>query len=186
MFVYFFFRELLLLHEKDVILGLSPFTFDPSIVDLFLFLSSRCRLILVATAIKQTPIKLAKIINEQGITVMQSTPSLFLQFGSQIAQEFICCPSSKLRAVLLGGEPFPSKKMLNNYIAPGNSTKFYNVYGITEVSCWATIATVDFKVDLAEQLQDVDLGRPLKNTDLRVVNAEGIVVVEGEGKIKSG
>jgi len=60
--------------ENDVILGLSPFTFDPSIVDLFLALSSRSRLILVATAIKQTPLKLAQIILQEGITLLQSTP----------------------------------------------------------------------------------------------------------------
>lgn len=67
-------RELLNVCETDVILGLSPFTFDPSIVDLFLALSSRSRLILVATAIKQTPLKLAQIIHQEGITLLQSTP----------------------------------------------------------------------------------------------------------------
>ncbi len=105
---------------------------------------------------------------------------------------------------MLGGENFPSLKVifkyrgkflviithnfflalkaLREYLAPGHSTtKFYNVYGVTEVSCWATIAFVDLQEDESTG-QEIDLGRPLRNTILRVVNDLGDEVTEGEGK----
>ena len=55
------------------------------------------------------------------------------------------------------------------------------MYGVTEVSCWATIASVDLQAeDLNEQ--EINLGRPLRNTLLRVVNDLGDEIAEGEGK----
>jgi len=55
------------------------------------------------------------------------------------------------------------------------------VYGVTEVSCWATIAYVDLQADDLNK-QEINLGRPLRNTILRVVNDSGDEIAEGEGK----
>lgn len=51
--------------------------------------------------------------------------------------------------------------------------------GVTEVSCWATLKRVDFS-----QLDTpVDLGRPLSETVLRVVDEQGIEITRGEGAL---
>lgn len=46
--------------------------------------------------------------------------------------------NSSLRVLALGGEAFPSLHVLKGWREKGNKTQIFNLYGITEVSCWAT------------------------------------------------
>jgi len=115
---------------------------------------------------KAMPSKLAEIIRKEGVTFLQATPSFFLQFGPQLSKTYLLYPSSPLRIIVLGGEAFPALKTLSEFSSPGNSTAFYNIYGITEVSCWATLSKIE-----SSEIQ-VDLGHALGETDLRVLNED--------------
>ena len=53
-------------------------------------------------------------------------------------KETILGKNSSLRVMSLGGERFPAFSELERLKDSGNQTKFYNLYGITEVSSWAT------------------------------------------------
>lgn len=73
--------------------------------------------------------------------------------------------NSSLRILALGGEKFPNQilqhqKKLNLQI--------FNLYGVTELSCWATVA------DLTSHPshQDVSLGLPLDDTFLNLIDSE--------------
>lgn len=116
----------------DTIFMASPFTFDPSIVDLFLAFSSGAKLVMVEPSLKSRPIQLAQILHQEKVSIMQATPSLFLRFGPETSQEYLLRPASvgSLRILVLGGEPFPCLSALSEYKAPGNATVFYNIYGI--------------------------------------------------------
>lgn len=46
--------------------------------------------------------------------------------------------NSSVRVLALGGENFPSCDWLRNHRSVSNKTCFINLYGTTEVSCWAT------------------------------------------------
>jgi acyl-CoA synthetase len=162
----FIFRKIFNIHQTDVIFTASPFTFDPSIVDLFLTFSTGARMVLVKPSIKAIPSKLAEIIRKEGVTFLQATPSFFLQFGPQLSKTHLLYPSSPLRIIVLGGEAFPALKTLSEFSSPGHSTVFYNIYGITEVSCWATLSKIE-----SNEIQ-VDLGHALGETDLRVINED--------------
>lgn len=50
-------RESFGIQQSDIIFSASPFTFDPSIVDLFLALSTGARLLIVKPSIKAMPSK---------------------------------------------------------------------------------------------------------------------------------
>ena len=47
-------------------------------------------------------------------------------------------PYTKLRLLVIGGERCPSSSMLRSWKADGNKTRLINIYGVTEVSCWAS------------------------------------------------
>ena len=165
---------------SDVLFASSPFTFDPSIVDIFLAVSSGAKLLLVKPALKASPLRLAQIIHKSKVSVMQATPSLFLQFNAEISRRYLCGPSSQLRVIILGGEPFPPVSIIRKYRDPLNKTQFYNIYGLTEVSCWATISLIDVAKDV------VDLGRPMMDTRIRVVNDHNQEISNGEGYLAIG
>jgi len=50
----------------------------------------------------------------------------------------LLCPNSVLRVLVIGGECCPSASTLQSWKANGNKTQLINIYGVTEVSCWAS------------------------------------------------
>ena len=71
--------ERLTVTHEDLILMASPFTFDPSIVHLFLALSTGTDLLLMNSELKSKPTRLAQIVNHQQVTLMHATSPLLLQ-----------------------------------------------------------------------------------------------------------
>ena len=53
--------------------------------------------------------------------------------------------NSFLRVLALGGERCPGRRELEAMRQKGNCTRIFNLYGITEVSCWATVSEVVFE-----------------------------------------
>lgn len=51
---------------------------------------------------------------------------------------------STIRTIILGGEAFPTN-FIKRYHINHQFITFYNVYGVTEVSCWASCHRVDWK-----------------------------------------
>uniref|UniRef100_A0A182SEG3 Carrier domain-containing protein n=1 Tax=Anopheles maculatus TaxID=74869 RepID=A0A182SEG3_9DIPT len=79
------------------------------------------------------------------------TPSMFARWDTIDASQVIFGPQTTLRILVLGGEPFPMLKR------PAESrVRVYNIYGITEVSCWSMIQQMTHEND-----SDVPLGKPL-------------------------
>ena len=176
-------RQKLHVSQTDVIFMSSPFTFDPSIVDIFVALSSGSKLLMVEPKLKAMPLRLAKILQSNKVTLMQSTPSLFQQFGPLISAQYLLGPSSSLRAIILGGEPFPPLDTIKKYRHRENRTEFYNIYGITEVSCWASI----FKVSSNDLYPEpIPLGEPMHETSFQVRNDDGLNIENGIGHLYIG
>jgi len=128
---------------SERILVASPFSFDPSVVDVFLALSTGACLVLVHPRLKAASLPLARAVHQYRVTFMQATPSLFLRWApAECAELVLGGASAPLRVLLLGGEPFPPLAAVRARRHPRNRTRFFNVYGVTEVSSWATIAEV--------------------------------------------
>ncbi|VDP08156.1 unnamed protein product [Soboliphyme baturini] len=117
------FRELFQMSSKDRVFLSSPLSFDPSIIEIFLALSTGACL---------------------------TTPSLLTSFSDDVITNQILGSESRLRVLALGGERFPVhifRKLTGISIKPA----VYNLYGITEVSCWATC----YKFDPGKELRSV-------------------------------
>lgn len=149
----------------DLVFLASPLTFDPSVVDMFLALSSGAQLLIIPTVVKKMPRRLAQLLfTDHKTTVLQAsgrerclswrtfcslkrgvsffpqvTPTLLVRFGHRILKQEVLSPGSSLRVLALGGEACPSPALLRSWRHEDNKTQIFNIYGITEVSCWACL-----------------------------------------------
>lgn len=165
-------RSLFQMEAEDVVFLASPLTFDPSVVDLFLALSSGAQVVIIPSVFKKMPGRLARLLFEDHKTTvlqvnvflllfrtamessqtsviylffllfpllqtMQVTPTLLVRFGHRVLKEKVLSAASSLRVLALGGEACPSPALLRAWRHKDNKTSIYNIYGITEVSCWA-------------------------------------------------
>ncbi|XP_076873255.1 beta-alanine-activating enzyme isoform X2 [Brachyhypopomus gauderio] len=182
-------RSLFQMNPDDVVFLASPLTFDPSVVEMFLALASGARLLVVPSAIKRMPSRLARVLFKRNrTTVLQATPTLLRQFGGRILEEEVLSTGSSLRVLALGGEACPSQVVLRSWRQEGNMTNIYNLYGTTEVSCWASCYKLPNSLLTSDSMKDtsVPLGKPLMDTVMEVRDERGCVVTEGEGQVFIG
>ncbi|XP_038625191.1 beta-alanine-activating enzyme [Tachyglossus aculeatus] len=183
------FRAIFQVRPGDVLFMASPLTFDPSVVDLFVALTSGASLLIIPDAVKVVPSQLAAaLFHRHRVTVLQATPTLLRRFGAQLLKSTVLSSGSPLRVLALGGEPFPSLATFRSWRAEGNGTQVFNVYGITEVSSWATcyrIPAADLDPSLSSE-SPVPLGAPLLGTIIEVRDQDGCLVEDGDGQVFIG
>ncbi|NWW58675.1 ACSF4 enzyme, partial [Ifrita kowaldi] len=175
--------------EDDVLFLASPLTFDPSVVELFMALTSGASILVVPNTVKMMPVELsAALFHHHHVTVLQATPTLLRRFGAHIIKSRVLSANTSLRVLALGGEAFPVLSLLKSWKHKENKTSIFNLYGITEVSSWATCYKIPEEVFSADFRMDfpIPLGSPLLGTKLEVRDANGSAVLEGEGQIFIG
>lgn len=179
-------RGLFLLSNIDKIAQTTSLTFDPCVVEIFLGLSSGGTLFVTSNKVMSNPQKLLDLIFEYKVTLLQTTPSLLQhRWTSDEIGKSIFGKNSNLRVLLLGGEPLPKLEILNALKHPENKTKIYNIYGITEVSCWASVTEIDLKIFYEFESNNY-LGKALSQTIFQLRNKQGDVVDNGEGILYIG
>nr|XP_057930220.1 beta-alanine-activating enzyme isoform X2 [Doryrhamphus excisus] len=183
-------RSVFQMTANDVVFLASPLTFDPSVVDIFLALSSGAQLLIVPAVLKKIPKRLSQLLfGRHKTTLLQATPTLLSRFGPRLLKQEVLSSGSSLRVLALGGESCPSPSVLSAWRHEDNKTDIYNIYGITEVSCWACF----YKIPSSHLQQpnntaasSVPLGTPLMGTRVEVRDQDGGVVKEGEGQVFIG
>ncbi|XP_039187059.1 beta-alanine-activating enzyme isoform X2 [Crotalus tigris] len=182
-------REIFKITPDDVVFMASPLTFDPSVIELFLTLASGACLLILPTVIKMMPQLLSRALFQQHrVTVLQATPTLLKRFGTEHIKSTVLTVDTSLRILVLGGEACPALSMLRSWKEKGNKTQLFNIYGITEVSCWATCYRIPEEAfDVGHRFDSpVPLGIPLSGTTIQVKDANGLLVQEGEGQVFIG
>ncbi|KAF4526249.1 hypothetical protein B566_EDAN001934 [Ephemera danica] len=169
--------------SADIVMQSAPATFDPSVVELFLAISSGATLLMVPHSVKQSPTLLAKaLLTNPTPTVIQATPSLIRSLGPKVLKTSLLGDASTLRVLAFGGEPCPSLNTLSSWRGAANHTRLFNLYGVTEVSCWSTC----HEITLSEEPQQqnlVPLGEPFPYTRLQVRDKASDLVSCGEGEL---
>ncbi|XP_034267279.1 beta-alanine-activating enzyme isoform X3 [Pantherophis guttatus] len=182
-------RELFKITPDDVVFMASPLTFDPSVIDLFISLASGACLLILPTVIKMMPQQLSRaLFQKHRVTVLQATPTLLKRFGVEHIRSSVLTVDTSLRILALGGEACPALSVLRSWKEKGNKTQLFNIYGITEVSCWATCYRIPEEAfDMDHRFDSpVPLGIPLSGTAVEVKDANGLLVQEGEGQVFIG
>ncbi|XP_053113285.1 beta-alanine-activating enzyme isoform X2 [Hemicordylus capensis] len=182
-------RDLFEITPDDMVFMASPLTFDPSVVELFIALASGASLLIVPNPIKMMPQELSEaLFQRHSVSVLQATPTLLRRFGAERIKSTVLSSNTSLRILALGGEGFPGLNLLRSCKGKGNKTQIFNIYGITEVSCWATCYKVPEDVFSSDHRLDslVPLGTPLSETTVEVKDASGSTILEGEGQVFIG
>jgi amino acid adenylation domain-containing protein/non-ribosomal peptide synthase protein (TIGR01720 family) len=144
----------LTLNASDKVLQFVSFSFDGSILDIFMTLLSGGTLIILGRQQIADHIKFIDYINEQCVTVM-TLPPVYLRALNQ-------APFDSVRTIITAGEPANPKDAI--YYAQNKN--FYNAYGPTE----ATVNSTLYKVNPFINYASVPIGRVANNKQIYIVN----------------
>ena len=157
--------------RDDVVLGLTPVTFDIAAFELWSSLTTGATLVMASDDEARDGAALADVIRRTGVTVVQATPSSWrMLLDAPSSAEILGAP--RLRKIS-GGEALGAD-LAARLLALGPT---WNVYGPTETTVWSTIHTVS-SADV-RGARTVPIGRPLWNTRLLVTDARGIAAPIG-------
>lgn len=179
----FIYRDLYKLSEKDIIFVSSPQTFDPFMVDVCLALQSGASLVMVDNKIRCDSQHLIDIIfpigsAHPGVTIMQMTPSIFMRWSSDSIKSRIFSIDSKLSVLAFGGEAFPKISTISKWCdwhGEGHSIRIFNLYGLTEMSCWACVHEVS-KNDILYR-KEIPIGTPIDKHITLNVDTNGELLI---------
>ncbi|XP_056649180.1 beta-alanine-activating enzyme isoform X1 [Diorhabda sublineata] len=160
--------------SSDIIFWGTPLSFDPSLIEMLMGLLNGATIAMVAHHIYINPEVLFDILfNTTHITVLQMVPSVFLRWNDMVIEKIFS--NTKLRILALGGEVFP-KRVLE--FKRQDSLRLFNLYGVTELSCWATVHEItDETVG-----DDVPIGTCLDDTIIKVYDENNLEINNGLGE----
>ncbi len=149
--------------KEDRLIAITTYVFDISIMEMFLPLICGGQVVVVASADTTNTESLQRIIEEEQVTMMQATPSMW-----SLLMESGWKGRKDLR-VLTGGERLSDD--LNERLSE-RAKEVWNMYGPTETTVWATCAEVS-------GLNHAPIGKPIHNTGAYVVDTLGQMVPIG-------
>ena len=152
----------------------APFTFDLSVLDLYVAFAAGASVHLVPAELAYAPPQLVDFLHRDRITVWYSVPSalaLMMRQGGLLDRP---APPG-LRAVLFAGEPFPIRQLRE--LAGWTGARLLNLYGPTEtnVCTFHEVVPADLRRD-----QPVPIGVPAGGDSCRVRRPDGTDAGPGE------
>ncbi len=152
--------ETLELSSADSCFLKTPITFDAAGRELFPTLLTGGVLVIAEPGREGDCQYIAAMMRSKGISILHCVPSLL----RLIIEEPAFDDTSKLRAVMCGGEPL-SAPLAVGFQCRSNA-KLYNVYGPTE----ASIDTTFWLCDRVDAQSSIPIGRPIPNSKLYVLD----------------
>lgn len=156
------------MNERDRLLAVTTLSFDIAVLELFLPLTCGARVVLAQRDAMVDGETLARLLEAEGINVMQATPTtwhLLLDAGWQAPRGF---------RALCGGEAL-SASLAERLLSAG--VELWNLYGPTETTVWSTLARIH------DAAAPIVIGRPMHNTQVWILDESGrpaAVGAEGE------
>ena len=149
--------------SDSIVMGLTTFCFDISVLEIFLPLTRGGLLIMANSSTQKDPFRLIELMNEFKVTVFQATPATYemmLATGWQ---------GSDSVDFLVGGEAFRSGLLPLVDKSSGRCRSVRNVYGPTETTIWSLSYTVPEVFAHLTGAVQVPIGSAISRTLLYVV-----------------
>ncbi|PSL55728.1 non-ribosomal peptide synthase protein (TIGR01720 family)/amino acid adenylation domain-containing protein [Saccharothrix carnea] len=127
------------LGPDDVVSMFHSYAFDVSVFELWAALLHGGRLVVVPHAVSRSPRDFARLLVDEGVTILSQTPSAFYQLIPEQPAGL------SLRCVIFAGEALEPRK-LEGWHGPG---ALINMYGITETTVHVTYTEVDGSIGVA-------------------------------------
>jgi len=147
-----------------------PLHFEASSQAVFGACTAGSTVVLFPDKIAMFPSQLAKLIESERVSVLNSVPSaliLMILYGSLEARDL-----SHLRIVAFGGEAFPVKH-LSRLMALIPSARFINGLGSTEASL---ISKYEIKSIDPNQTSPIPIGKALENVEIFAIDSDGRMI----------
>ncbi|MGW9069619.1 non-ribosomal peptide synthetase [Streptomyces yangpuensis] len=164
-------RELFDFRADDVWTMAHSFSFDFSVWELWGPLLHGGRLVLVPPATRRAPDRFLRLLVEEGVTVLNQTPSAFQQLLQAYRDDPRLGRKLGLRHIVFGGEALDVRRLEEWYaLHPGDTPALVNMYGITEATVHASHLALDGSPPDAGGGSPI--GRSLPGLALYVLDAE--------------
>lgn len=144
------------LERDDVLLAVTPITFDISVLELLLPLITGARVAIADRQTSQDPDRLSRRLAETRASVMQATPAMWKMLVDA------GWPGMASLKALCGGETLP-RDLADQLLDRCGS--LWNMYGPTETTVWSAVQ----RLTTGESL--VPIGRPIQNTQVYLLDA---------------
>ncbi|MGX7825936.1 amino acid adenylation domain-containing protein [Actinokineospora sp. 24-640] len=157
-------RERLRLRCDDRVLQFAALSFDTSLEQILVTLTSGATLVLpdMTWAPSELPAKVVR----HGISVMDLTPAYWRGFLAALERDPVPLP---VRLVIVGGEAVRAEDCRASLrLMPG--ARLVNAYGLTETTI--TSCTMDLTADVLPERGNVPVGTPLPGTTVHVVDED--------------
>ncbi|KAF6583814.1 amino acid adenylation domain-containing protein, partial [Paenibacillus sp. EKM205P] len=154
-------REVIDFEASQTMLSLTTISFDIFVLETILPLLGGMTVVLGDSQHQVNPQALGELITQHSIEMLQMTPSrlqmlLGHEAGSRVLQS--------VKAIMVGGEALPSKLLAALQEIDG--PRIYNMYGPTETTVWSAVQELT-------HAQHINIGRPIANTQIYIMNASG-------------
>ncbi|MEM9547241.1 MAG: amino acid adenylation domain-containing protein, partial [Bacteroidota bacterium] len=148
-------------NSADVFIQKTPYTFDVSVWEFLLPLTTGSKLVMAAPEGHKDPIYLKNVIQKESVSIVHFVPSMLGLFLDMNEGEVI----TELKHVVCSGEELPVAMVERSRDLSPNA-RIHNYYGPTEAAIDVT------SIDLTEEdlSGGVSIGRPVPNTRLYIVN----------------
>ena len=143
------------INKDDLLLSVTPISFDIAALELFLPLIVGATVVIVSKEITNNPFKFGQAIDHYHINIMQATPATW-----QLLVESGWAGEPKLKA-LCGGEIL-TRKLADQLLDSVGS--LWNMYGPTETTIWSSLGEIK-KGDTP-----ITIGKPIGNTQLYILD----------------
>ncbi|MEU5978853.1 amino acid adenylation domain-containing protein [Streptomyces sp. NPDC047315] len=144
--------------------------FDFSVWELWGALLHGGRLVVVDEDTARSPDEFLDLLVEQGVTVLNQTPSAFTELVEADARRPAVSARLRLRYVVFGGEALEPWRLVDWYARhPDSAPRLVNMYGITETTVHVTERRLD--ADAAAAGAGSLIGTPLPDLRVHVLDA---------------
>ncbi|UEM24882.1 amino acid adenylation domain-containing protein (plasmid) [Skermanella mucosa] len=148
---------------EDVWTLFHSYAFDFSVWEIWGALLYGGKLVVVPYWVSRAPDAVAELLEREGVTVLNQTPSAFRQLIPAAAGRKL-----KLRRVVFGGEALELASLSPWYAAQGDAAVLVNMYGITETTIHVTYRALE-PAD-AEAGRGSEIGRPLADLQVHLLD----------------
>jgi nonribosomal peptide synthetase protein VioF len=155
--------------ERDRFAQTSSLAFGGSVRQVFSALLAGATICPVSHDMARDPDALVRFIHDEGITIWNSVPSLWVHLMDAAERQDACALFARVRCVLIGGEPVPAA-LVRRWRALGCPARLFNLYGSVETIVNATW----FEVVREPGPDDVHtpIGWPRAGTDVTLVDTQ--------------
>ncbi|HJS23707.1 MAG TPA: amino acid adenylation domain-containing protein [Pyrinomonadaceae bacterium] len=152
------------LGPADAVMQKTPFSFDVSVWEFFWPLMTGARLVVARPGGHQEPAYLARLVEEQQITMLHFVPSMLQQFVEEPRVQSLC---SSVRQVVCSGEAL-SYALQKRFFERLPHVELANLYGPTE----AAVDVTSWNCERATERQTVPIGKPIANIQMYVIDEQ--------------